>query len=805
MNKFKQKFSEMRKNTPRRVQWLLLGAAFVVVLILLTILLGGKKDNKNEIAQIIVAPVELKINPDMINWADVIVGEKKEQKVSVSATAPVIISAVEQVKNDQNDDVNRFISTTTTCTGQTVDSNIACDIIISYAPGTPLGTEQTSINVKWHKPDEAEDMTRTEKIVLTVGAVAPVIPEKKVEKTEPLPAPAPVEVAKPDVEIEEEIIEEEEEEPETIQQEIVREIETIAPPVTIAEKKDTSKPKKEIVIPDGCSDFAFPAYGNSGRQIGWVKPSGGVYYYHTFDDEDCSNPSGTYNPGNGIITDNSGKKIGTDSDHIGATAISVGTLPELSNVPAIKPVNRARQLDTLRDSAGMGRLGPDGMQKAESKIEKAKTQEFIQGTSGDDFAVVASQPYDRRFVLRQYKPIPATIVSEVRADADVYMNDNARPLPVRATVDRNVYSDDGRNIIIPTGTLMLGYVTGDLPGPYKAIGRMQIKWYQFIRPDGVEFNFNDGNAPFAGDSQGRVGVPGRGSTDYLEQFFMPMLTAIVPAAVNLIAPISDRFVNQIDLDNNTVVQSGTVRSSELAKNEIITAWNQVAQKLMVDMMDNTVPPFTIAAGTRITVYSPEDLIVVCPDGGKSCNMESYYSKSKGQKRFNYNTAPRPEPNYDDGSWVGQVRSFAVMDYCTDDGDVVASCKNDGKCGGYDYRTILFYCQSNQYKAINMARQEQIFNNQQDTSNKNSIASIGAQGQKNYNEQVLGLKYNEDTGAIENPFNAPAPEPAADVLLCLDGTAPDANGCCTGEIYTDMGEQGFNCCPETGGDCFPPML
>ena len=74
-----------------------------------------------------------------------------------------------------------------------------------------------------------------------------------------------------------------------------------------------------------------------------------------------------------------------------------------------------------------------------------------------------------------------------------------------------------------------------------------------IRPDGVEFNFTDeGHQPFAGDAQGRVGVPGRGSTDYMEQFVMPMLTAIVPAAVNLIAPVSDAFVNQIDLDNNTM-------------------------------------------------------------------------------------------------------------------------------------------------------------------------------------------------------------------------------------------------------------
>ena len=42
------------------------------------------------------------------------------------------------------------------------------------------------------------------------------------------------------------------------------------------------------------------------------------------------------------------------------------------------------------------------------------------------------------------------------------------------------------------------------------------------------------------------------------------------------------------------------------------------------------------------------------------------------------------------------------------------------------------------------------------------------------------------------------------VKCDDGTRPDSNGCCTGEIYTDMGEQGFNCCPESGEDCFPPI-
>ena len=162
---------------------------------------------------------------------------------------------------------------------------------------------------------------------------------------------------------------------------------------------------------------------------------------------------------------------------------------------------------------------------------------------------------------------------------------------------------------------------------------MQIEWYQFIRPDGVEFAFDNGKNPFSADSQGRKGVPGHGSTDYLQQFIMPMLTAIVPAAVNMIAPISDAFVNQIDLDNNTVVQSGTVRSSELAKNEIITAWNNVATKLLVDMMDNTTPPFSIAAGTRITVFSPVDLVITCGDpntDSRNCAVHAPAPISRGE-------------------------------------------------------------------------------------------------------------------------------------------------------------------------------
>jgi len=42
------------------------------------------------------------------------------------------------------------------------------------------------------------------------------------------------------------------------------------------------------------------------------------------------------------------------------------------------------------------------------------------------------------------------------------------------------------------------------------------------------------------------------------------------------------------------------------------------------------------------------------------------------------------------------------------------------------------------------------------------------------------------------------------MLCKDNAAPNEQGCCPGETYTDMGETGFKCCPDAGGDCFPPI-
>ncbi len=789
MNKIKMQFSQLRNTTPKYVQWLLLLAAFLVVIILFTLMMTGSK--KAPVIEKESTAVKITVSDENIDWAATKVGQKKTQSIKITTTAPARI-AVRRTK-----DIDGFKPLDTCNNIGEITPQFPCTITLEYAPTHEMPVQGVPLFIDWRGADMPESMNETIKITVVLGASEPepaVIAEPVVE-----PVPAVIPEPKP--------------EPQPAPTQIQREIEAIAPSYDeIFEPKPAAQKKKEVFQPqtqaemtkEACSDFAFPGYDTSGNQIGWIKPEGGAYYFHPFSDKNCDTPTGVYNPDNGIITDikNTGNKIGTDAEHIGYTMISAAAIPQLSNAPSSKRVNRAVQAPTPINSTGMARMSNDWTTLTQSIVSPAPQEDVIFGTTGD--VVVATAPYDRTFILRQYKPIPATIVSDVRADTAL-AKDNLK-FPVRATVDRNVYSDNGRTIIIPTGTLLMGYVSGDVPGPYKAIGRMNIKWYQFVLPNGVEFNFEIGDEPESADSQGRIGVPGRGSTDYMEQFVMPMLTAIVPAAVNMIAPVADKFVNQIDLDNNTVVQSGTLRSSELAKNEIITAWNQVAQKLMVDMMDNTVPPFTIPAGTRITVYAPTDLAVSCTDSTKKCYMEDLRSKANNKR-----TNPKwNATEADDDSWVGQVRSFNSQQYCTQDAQGLWTaqerCAQYGVCGNYSYRTLLLYCQSLNYQSKNNARQEQLFQNQQDASNKNSIASMGGVGSTQYNENVLGLQYaDEDKTTIVNPFQTLPKEEAPAALTCMDGSNPDMNGCCAGEIYTDMGDQGFNCCPETGGDCFPPIL
>lgn len=808
MSKLTQQFIEFKNNTPKHIQWILLGAAFVVVIILLVLLFGHKSDD-NVVDQANKS-VSFEVEPQKLILTDIEVGSYASESLNITVDSPVVIK-------DIDFDVEGM-TTTDDCDNLTD----FCVIDVIYRPVSVQPISTTMLKINWYDESQPE-IEKTTEVAVTYSSW-----KKEEPKVEPEPVVEEIveEIYEPDfAEEPEEIFE-----PEPIIEKAADDIKNIAVKNPFKEKEP------EILQPENCSEFAIPGYDQSGRQIGWIKPEHGANYFHPFSDRNCSNPTGRYDLATGIITSlTDGSKIGTDSDHIGYRNVRSRNLsvPQLNDP---KSYSLSANNGTFGDDAIWAATDVNGMEIVGTQVKKFDRNavrdidfEALLGSADPDAeSVTSSRPYDRTFILRQFKPIPATIVSEVRADPSVYgcsgtecVPEKNHSIPVRATVDRNVYSDDGRTIILPTGTLLMGYLDGKLPGPYQAFGRMNIRWYQFIRPDGVEFNFsNFDQDPYSADAQGRMGVPGHGSTDYVEQMVMPILTSLVPAAVNMIAPIADTVINQIDLDNNTVVQSGTIRSSEMAKQEVINTWNKITQKLLVDAIDNTVPPFSIAAGTRINVFSPVDLIVTCDkdeNKGKKCAFTTY---NNTKRRKWADVKERVDIDQSDKTWVGQVRSFNLQKYCTETNNKWSINPDmNWSESGYDYRTVYMYCESMNYQAKNNAKQAAYNANVKSQAEKkygnvtfNQTTGVydtsGTDEQiKAYNTEVLGLTYDDEDN-IEDPWkkkSAPVIVPVDDVLSCGDGSEPDMNGCCAGETYTDMGEDGFNCCPDAGGDCFPPIL
>ncbi len=74
------------------------------------------------------------------------------------------------------------------------------------------------------------------------------------------------------------------------------------------------------------------------------------------------------------------------------------------------------------------------------------------------------------------------------------------------------------------------------------------------------------------------------------------------------------------------------------------------------------------------------------------------------------------------------------------------------------------------------------------------------GPQNDNMFVAAEEYETETIAPA-PAQAAAP---AEALVCDDGLAPDANGCCAGELFSELAD-GYACCSSLTGECYPPMF
>lgn len=209
------------------------------------------------------------------------------------------------------------------------------------------------------------------------------------------------------------------------------------------------------------------------------------------------------------------------------------------------------------------------------------------------FLAAASSLADRGAKATQIKRIDAMIpegtlipgILETAITSDL-------PGQIRAITSQDVYSFDGRRVLIPTGTRLIGEYQSDVTRGQK---RIFVIWTRLIRDDGVSVRLNS----FGTDSLGRSGLTGIVDNKWRERFGSAILLSIVGAGASYLTGYgSDEAFGNDD--------SEAQRGEELARETIAETFSDRANQALSENL--RIPPtISVSQGERIFVYVRQNL------------------------------------------------------------------------------------------------------------------------------------------------------------------------------------------------------
>lgn len=155
--------------------------------------------------------------------------------------------------------------------------------------------------------------------------------------------------------------------------------------------------------------------------------------------------------------------------------------------------------------------------------------------------------------------------------------DTARPGLVRAIVSSDTRGFDGRRVLVPRGSRLVGEYQAVVQGGQN---RVLVNWTRLIRPDGVTIALS---SP-AADALGGAGVPGKVHSFFFQRFGAALLQSAMTVGVNLASRPG----------NGSVIVG--LPSSQIN--------NTVGQGLLPNDMR---PKITVKQGAEINVFVARDL------------------------------------------------------------------------------------------------------------------------------------------------------------------------------------------------------
>lgn len=211
-------------------------------------------------------------------------------------------------------------------------------------------------------------------------------------------------------------------------------------------------------------------------------------------------------------------------------------------------------------------------------------------------SVVSTLRVDMSNMITGDKPIPAVLARSLISLGGA---------PITAIVERNVYADAGRNVIIPAGSRIIGGLNTD--DDIESMGRfngesggvkLEISWERIIRPDGIAFSLNSDERQTA-DAQGRGGgILGYVDEQLIKKYTMPLVSTVAASAV--------AYMMAADEDATGQVETSKQQAASDARQSFLEKMDEIIEEIMEKKQE--IQPVTyVPAGTRLIIYPLQDL------------------------------------------------------------------------------------------------------------------------------------------------------------------------------------------------------
>ncbi|MBR5599121.1 MAG: hypothetical protein IKW39_03675 [Alphaproteobacteria bacterium] len=216
----------------------------------------------------------------------------------------------------------------------------------------------------------------------------------------------------------------------------------------------------------------------------------------------------------------------------------------------------------------------------------------------DDWGVnrqISTLRVDMSNVITADKPIPAVLARSLVSLGSA---------PITAIVERNIYGDAGRNVIIPAGSRIIGglQTIGDHSRFDASTGgaKIEINWNRIIRPDGIAFMISSAQT---GDAQGRGGgALGYVDEQLVKKYTLPIVGTMVTSAITYMMAADDDATYK----GENSVESSKQQAASDARDQFMTKMDEILQEI-IDSKKEIEPVTYVPAGTRVIIYPMTDL------------------------------------------------------------------------------------------------------------------------------------------------------------------------------------------------------